>query len=70
MGRDASPDPLAVNQFCWEVHKALRAYPNTYFLVGPRGCQAQGAGCHTLASPRKGAAPLHIGAFLRPQHGF
>ncbi|GBF98986.1 mRNA-capping enzyme [Raphidocelis subcapitata] len=33
VGRDASPDPLAVNQFCWEVNKALMSYPETYFLI-------------------------------------
>jgi hypothetical protein len=33
VGRDASPDPLAVNQLCWEVNKALMSYPDTYFLV-------------------------------------
>ena len=34
MGRDASPDPLAVNQVAWEVNKALMCFPETYFLVG------------------------------------
>ena len=33
VGRDAAPDPLAVNQVCWEVNKALMSYPETYFLV-------------------------------------
>lgn len=32
-GRGVAPDPLAVNQVCWEVNKALMAYPETYFLV-------------------------------------
>lgn len=51
VGRDASPDPLAVNQFCWEVNKALMSYPDTYFLVCVWGVWAawggvcMGAGC-------------------------
>jgi hypothetical protein len=34
VGRDASPEPLAVNQAAWEVQKALLSYPETYFVVG------------------------------------
>jgi mRNA-capping enzyme len=32
-GRGRSPDPLAVNQACWEIRKALLNSPETYVLV-------------------------------------